>query len=406
MNNQEINNSPPWGSTPKLVVSLTIVAIVAIFLIRFRVFIGPLLLAFVIAYLIQPVSSWMNRRLRISWRLSVTILYLLIIILLLGMLTWGGFTLVDQFEGLIKFLERSLDTLPETIENLLNSGIRIGNFSYTFNNIDINSLTEELFSSIQPILSRVGSFAGSFASGAASTLAWIGFIIIVSYFILSETEGVPERLINIKIPGYQDDIKRMGVELSRIWNAFLRGQIILMVITIVVYTVVLGILGVRFFYGLALIAGLARFVPYIGPTIAWIVYALVTLFQGDTIFGLSPFGYALVVVGISLLIDGIIDSLVTPKILGGALKVHPAGVMIAAFVGVSILGVVGVVLAAPVLATVTLVGRYSVRKLFDLDPWTGIKVAPSDAKIPTVNISFKGVINNIKSKIKPKVNRK
>ena len=116
------------------------------------------------------------------------------------------------------------------------------------------------------------------------------------------------------------NFKRMGLELNRIWNAFLRGQIILMIITLVVYTLALGILGVRFFYGLAFIAGLGRFVPYIGPAIAWIVYALVCLFQGETIFGLTPFTYAMVVVGISLIIDGIIDSLVTPKILGGALK--------------------------------------------------------------------------------------
>ena len=92
----------------------------------------------------------------------------------------------------------------------------------------------------------------------------------------------------------------------------------------------------------------------------------------------------------------------TPKILGGALKVHPAGVMIAAFVGVSILGVVGVVLAAPVLATLILIGRYSVRKLFDLDPWTGIKLAPSDSKLTTVNFRFKEFIERIKSKTKSK----
>ena len=398
----EENNSesPPWGNTTKLVISLSFVALVAILLIRFRVFIGPLLLAFVIAYLIQPFCSWVGKKLKIPWRLSVTIIYLLIVCALIGLLTWGGIALVDQFEGFTKFLAKTVDNLPDIIDNLVNSGIQIGSLNLQFANIDIDKLTSDLFGSLQPIVSQIGSFAGSFASGAASTLAWIGFVLLVSYFILSETEGAPERLINFNIPGYQDDLKRIGLELNRIWNAFLRGQIILMIITIVVYTIVLGILGVKYFYGLALIAGLARFVPYLGPTIAWIVYALVCLFQGNTIFGLTPFVYALIVVGISLLIDGIIDSLVTPKIMGGALKVHPAGVMVAAFVGVSILGVIGVVLAAPVLATLTLIGRYSIRKLFDLDPWTGMQLAPSEPKISPVSIKLKEQLQNFKPTIK------
>ena len=398
---EKATDSPQWGNTTKLVISLSFVAIAAILLIRFRGFIGPLLLAFVIAYLFQPVCVWLNKKLKIPWRLSVGILYLLIVFLLIGMLTWGGIALVDQFESMANFLQRTISNLPGAIDNLLESGIHIGAFEYQFDNIDIDSLTSELFGSIQPIMSQVGSFAGSFASGAATILGWIAFILIISFFILAETEGIPDRLINLNIPGYQDDIKRMGLELNRIWNAFLRGQIILMAITIVVYTLVLAILGVKFFYGLALVAGLARFVPYIGPTIAWIVYALVTLFQGETIFGLTPFAYTLMVVGISLLMDGIIDSLVTPRIMGGALRVHPAAVMLAAFVGVSILGVVGVVLAAPTLATLMLFGRYSIRKLLDLDPWTGMKLASSDTKIPAVRFNFREYFKKFTKNKKP-----
>ena len=95
-----------------------------------------------------------------------------------------------------------------------------------------------------------------------------------------------------------------------------------------------------------------------------------TYFQGNGPFGLPPLTYAIISVGLALLIDQIIDNLITPRILAHALHVHPAGVLIAALIGASFLGLLGVILAAPMLATVTLLWRYVMRKMLDLDPWS------------------------------------
>jgi hypothetical protein len=75
------------------------------------------------------------------------------------------------------------------------------------------------------------------------------------------------------------------------------------------------------------------------------------------------------VVGITLVIDQIIDSFVAPRIMARTLKVHPAAVLVAALVAANLLGILGVVIAAPFLATFTLLGKYTMRKLLDLDPW-------------------------------------
>jgi predicted PurR-regulated permease PerM len=134
----------------------------------------------------------------------------------------------------------------------------------------------------------------------------------------------------------------------------------------------LGALGVNFYYGLAFIAGLARFVPYVGPAVAWTTYGLVSLFQGTTIFGLDPLGYVILVIGISWFTDIILDNFVVPRLMGDALKVHPAAVLVAVIISASLFGFIGVLLAAPVLATVKLIGQYVFFKLFDLDPWEKI----------------------------------
>jgi predicted PurR-regulated permease PerM len=142
------------------------------------------------------------------------------------------------------------------------------------------------------------------------------------------------------------------------------------------YAVVLSVMGVNSALGLALLAGLARFIPYIGPFILWVVLWLVAYFQDFKLFGLDAWIYALIVVALAWVIDGVTDNFIMPRIMASSLKVHPAAVLVAAIVGLDLLGILGVILAAPLLATCQLVGRYFTRKLFDLDPWAGLEEMP------------------------------
>ena len=88
--------------------------------------------------------------------------------------------------------------------------------------------------------------------------------------------------------------------------------------------------------------------------------------------------YTAIVVIITLAVDQIIDTLITPRIMARTLKVHPAAVLVAALIAANLLGLLGVVIAAPFLATILLLGRYVMRKMFDLDPWP-----PVEAELPS-----------------------
>jgi predicted PurR-regulated permease PerM len=365
--------SPRWNSTTKLVVAFTFVAILAGLLIRFRVIIGPLLIAFILAYLLYPLANFLHRRVKISWRLSATLVFLILLLIFLGLLTWGGFAVVEQAQSLIRFLQTQIRNLPQLITELTSKPIEFGLFHFDFATLDLTALTNQLLSLVQPLLSNTASVLGSIATGTATTIGWAMFSMLVGYFILADSGGKRSAFFRLQIPGSGADIKRIQFELSHIWNAFLRGQMIIFFITVALYIILLGSLGVSFYFGLAFLAGLARFVPYVGPAIAWITYGLVALLQGSTIFGLNPFPYALLVVGIAWVTDIIMDNLVVPRLMGDTLKVHPGAVMVAAIVFASLFGVIGVILAAPVLATGKLVFTYAFRKMFDIDPWEGVE---------------------------------
>jgi predicted PurR-regulated permease PerM len=372
-NESNMPSSPRWSNTTKLIIGLTLAAILAVLFISFRSILGLVLISFILSYLIYPIANLLHRSTRIPWRIVTGIIYLLIIFGLISLLTWGGITLVEQIQNLLTFLQNALNDLPAFISNLIAQPILIGPLKIDLTQVNVLSVVNTILGVVQPLLAQAGTLVGSLASSAATIIGWVFLSLLLSYFIVSETAGSPERLFNIQIPGYREDIKRMSSELAIIWNAFLRGQLIVILMVTLIYTVLFMILGLKYYFGLALIAGFARFLPYVGGIISWTANGLVAFSQGTTLFGLSSLDYALMVIIVGWFTDAIIDNLISPRIFSHALKIHPAAVLITALVMYNVMGIVGMILAAPVLATLKLVFDYTIRKMLDLDPWANME---------------------------------
>lgn len=368
MNQPPNQTSPKWGTNMKLVVALTVIVIVGALLVKFQFIITPLLIALVLAYLLHPIASFLQSKLRFSWNVSASVIYLIIIVLLLGLLTLGGVGLIQQIQSLVTIVQDAITTLPQLINQIADKNYHIGPFTIDLSTFELKSLSSQMLGLVQPLLNKTGTLVSALAGSAANFFGWALFVILVSYFVLAESGGLRGGLFKINIPGYTFDIERLTRELGRIWNAFLRGQIIIFFFAVAVYSVVLSVLGVHYALSLAFLAGLARFVPYVGPAINWTVLVLVSYFQVYKLFGLSPFYYTLLVLVIALIIDQIFDNIISPRILSAALKVHPAAVLVAAIIAANLFGIIGVVVAAPILATATLLWKYMMRKLLDMDP--------------------------------------
>ena len=361
--------SPTWNSTTKLVVALSIVALAAALIVRFQFIISPLLISLVLAYLFYPLASFLQRRIRFSWNAAVAVIYLLVVLLLLALLTVGGVGLVQQVQSIVTVAQDGLTSLPAVIEQFSGEVYQLGPFRIDFRTMDLNAMSRQVLGMVEPLLKQTGTILSSAAGSAGRFLGWTLFVLLVSYFVLAESGGLRDRIITVEFPGYTQDFARLGSELARIWNAFLRGQIIIFFLAVIAYSVLLSVLGIRYAIGLAFLAGLARFVPYVGPIINWIILVLVAYFQDFKPFGLLPLHYALLVLALALILDQIFDNLISPRVLSQALRVHPAAVLVAAIVAANLLGLFGVVIAAPMLATATLFWQYTVHKMLDSDPW-------------------------------------
>ncbi len=380
--------SPRWGPTMKLIVGLTFVGIVAGLLVYFRGLIGPIILAFVLSYLLHPVADRLSALTRLSWKGSVNVIYLVLLVLLGASITIAGLAVVQQIQNLILVVERFLNNLPQIVAELSVRTYYLGPLELDMVQFELGTITERFLAYLQPLLGRIGSLVSSAATSAAATMGWVLFVLVISYFLLADASRVPTQLPYIQIPGYDDDLRRLGLELKRSWNAFLRGQLILITLVLIFYTILMTVLGVRYGVAIAILAGLSRFVPYLGPLTAWTVTALVAFFQPVNYFGLDPWQYTLLVILAAVVLDQIFDNLVSPRLFGNTLGIHPAAVLITALLAANLIGLIGLVLAAPAVATFKLIGRYIVRKMLDLDPWP---VEDEAEKQPVVSLQTRAL---------------
>lgn len=366
------NSSPLWQRSTKqyIVIGAVILALICIFFLRNML--APLSISMLLSYIMRPAACFLRDNLKISWKASVAILYIFLILMLIGMLVGGGVAFYNQAKNLVDFISTTLNDLPERINDLLSESDPNNLLLSLFQQYFATESNEDITSKITSLFNSSGNVLGSFAQGVTSRIAWIFFVIGFSFFVVWETDNRKEQPVFI-IKGYEYDIRMADYHLKRIWNGFLRGQLCLFGIAVIVYLFLFLILGVNYAFVLSIVVGVTRLIPYIGSFFAWVGVGLVTLFQGTSLFGMNSIVYAILVVGISFLIDKFMDGFIQPKFLAETLKIHPAMVLVFTFVLSRIMGVIGIFFAAPVVATLKLLLNYVIRKLQDKDPWEGIE---------------------------------
>ena len=364
-----LSPSPRWQWSTRLVVSVLMLAFAVLVLYRFRSLLTPLVLALMLSYILNPVVGYLVRRRGLPRGLAVLVVYLVLIVVVLSVTTAIGVVLGQQVVGLIADIRAIAAILPERVAELSQSSFQIGPFPLDLSQIDFAPLLEQLTGAIQPILSQTGSIIGSIASATASVVGIALLVLVLGYYMLHDFPDFGDSILSVAPQPYRPDVERLVRETSRVWSSFLRGQLILAVVIGVAVTALATLLGLRFQLALGLLSGLLEFIPIFGPLIAGVVGVLVALFQNANWLGLSPIWYAVLVAGMYLLVQQVENNILVPRIIGGSLNLHPLAVLIGAVAGGVLAGVLGLLLAAPVIATLRIWGRYLYRKVLDLNPF-------------------------------------
>jgi predicted PurR-regulated permease PerM len=350
---------PRWSSTTKLIVSAALLAISLYLIYRFSVVIAPLVLAGILAFLLNPIVTFLERRLRMSRGLATGIVY----IVLIGLLSILPIILVPELVDQITRLVTNLEGIIQNIEGFLGQTVTIGTYT-----INVSQIVETTVETLRGIIDPLFGQTLGFAVDLITSLVWLVFIMVISFYLVKDSRRLGDRLQQLPSPAYRDDVVYLMSEINEIWAAFFRGQVTLAVVVTIIFTIVGLIIGLPFVLAMAVLAGLLEFLPSVGHAIWLTLASLLMLFLGSTWLPIHNVVATLILIGLHVVFQQIDLNFLIPRIIGRRVHLNPMVVILGIVAGAALAGVLGVLLAAPTIATVRVLGSYIFANLFDRDP--------------------------------------
>ena len=359
--------SKPWSESTKRWVVIGLVVASSVLLYRVRSLLPPVVLAALLAYLLNPAVERLSR-LRMS-RTSATLITYLVVLLVVGL---AVSILVPMIVQQVSSINVDLQQIYESVLRIMAAYQTITIFDYS---IELSDLFEQLQDSLIQLITGFASrsaeeilgIAFGLASGFASTFVWLIFIMVVSFWLLRDAEQITRAIDGLIPPAYREDIDALRGKVGVLWDSFFRGLLLLSVTVGVMTGALTWLVGVKNALLLGILAGLLEVVPTIGPLIALIPAVAVAYFQGSAHLPIANGWFALLVIGLYALIQQVENIFLAPRILGGSVKIHPLVVLVGAIGGYAIGGIVGAFLAAPVIGTLKILGEYLYRKLTEVE---------------------------------------
>ncbi len=313
------------------------------FLYSIRQVLTPFILAAILAYILNPFVKLITYKLHIPRIYSVIGVYLVVVMAIIIASTQTGILLAKESRELgrelmhLRYLsEEELSVYPDWARVLI---------------IDIAS-NKDLINTISP--ARLWPYFSGAISGIGSTFIFL----VAGFYFLKDGHFFIKRFIEVLPHKIHRNSEELSVRINGIMNSYLRGQVFLVILMSTVSWMVLSYLHVKYSVTIGIFTGVAEIIPIIGPIIAGSAAVLVAVFDGNNMFTLAPIMQGLVIALIYLVLRQMEDVFVIPYVLGRSTKLHPLAVLFAVLVGGHLWGIIGMVLAVPVVALVRVITEY------------------------------------------------
>lgn len=324
----------------------------------YGVLLGPLMISALLAYLLYPGVTWLSARTRIERRRIVPLVYLLFIIFLVLTVFYVAPIIANQASLLTVQLAKLPDqvqTMQTSLERLLGFSLPLEDFATEFETMATQMLKlDQVFRLLQ---------------GASTNIVWVIIIFATSFHLLRDWERLREWLFALADESLQPDLHRLHQEITTVWHAYLRGQLLIMTILGLLSGLGAALVGLPGALILGFLAGTLALIPNLGPAIATAIAAVVAWTQGSTYLHISPLLFAFLVVAIFQVIQVIEGFWLTPRVIGRRLNLHPGLVLIAVVGTLFTLGASVALIVVPLLASLDIIFRYTRSKRAGLDPW-------------------------------------
>jgi len=306
----------------------------------------PFLVGGAIAYFLDPVADRLERiglsRAAATATISIVALVIFVLLALL----------------IVPMLVRQLGQLVNAAPTIL--GELQGFLTTKFPSLmDQESVLRETLASIgTTIQAKGGELAGGLLSSALSVINAVVFLVVVpvvAFYLLLDWDNMVTRIDTLVPLDHRETVRGLARDIDRVLAGFVRGQVSVCLILGTFYSVSLMAAGLDFGLIVGAIAGLITFIPYVGALIGGALAIGLALFQfwGDWV-------QIAVIAGIFAVGQFLEGNIITPKLVGSSVGLHPVWLLFALSAFGTLFGFVGMLVAVPVAAAIGVLIRFGI----------------------------------------------
>jgi predicted PurR-regulated permease PerM len=344
----------------------------------------PFILAMAVAYMLDPVADRLEA-IGLSRALATVVItavaafvFVLIALLVLPTLVNQATDLIatapQLFDDLQKFLTAKFPEILDDQSQLHQSLVQIG----------------------ETIQSRGGALLSSAIGSVMSifNVMMILFLVpVITFYLLLDWDRMVAEIDKLLPRDHAPVVRRLSLQIDETLASFIRGQGTVCLILGGFYAAALMLVGLKFGLITGAIAGALTFIPYVGALVGGVLSIGLALFQfwggtetidGDTVVVATDWLRIGLVIGIFALGQFFEGNILTPKLVGSSIGLHPVWLIFALTAFGTIFGFVGMLIAVPVAASIGVIARFAIEQYHDSRLYTGLE--PTDQRTDAATI--------------------
>lgn len=349
-----------WRPSIRYMVGLLLLAALAGFVYYAREAIQPLVISAFIAYLFNPAAVFLAEKTRLSRRTAVAIVYFTALVLLFAVPATVTPFFLDELSG----VGRDLFTLLGEFQERLAAPLAFMGMSF-----DLSEVGQSLGGLQSFLITPLPEDAFWIIESTSRGTIWVLVIVVTVYLFLAYWPDMRDWLLDLAPPSGREEAQILYGQVRAVWMAYLRGQILLMFIVGVVFTIAWYILGIPGAFVLGVIAGLFTLVPDLGPILAVALAMGVALLEGSTWIPLSNAWVTLIVFIVYFVLINLKNMWLRPVIMGRSVHMNEGLIFVVILVATILNGILGALLVVPVLASSVIIFNYLIRKVLGRPPF-------------------------------------
>jgi predicted PurR-regulated permease PerM len=296
----------------------------------------------------------LTRQTKLSRRAAVNLVYFTT----LAVLVVTPVVLTPVFFKEMQVVVRDLLSALDSVQGTLSTPLQVAGTT-----ISLEQLATGLSNFRQPFSMPQPAQAILMIEMTTRGMIWSLVIVVCVYLFLSEWARMRDWLINLASAPYRPELQELYLRVRAVWMAYLRGQILLMFIVGVVFTIAWAIIGIPGALVLGVVAGLFTLVPDVGPFLAVALAMAVALLEGSSWIPLPHFWVMMIVLAVYLVLINIKNLWLRPLIMGRSVNMNEGLVLVAILIATVLIGIMGALLVVPVLASAILIIDYLLKKI-------------------------------------------